>query len=173
MDGSLGGLSLSWLMPLHRGTKPLNCASACPPRRPVQAHPYSVLPTQHAEEELQLLHCDAVAGQHAQHVHQQICATGKEKQTVRREIGKNPNEETQGTPDQQQINCYYVHMRQDMWRQVSFRKYTKYSHLFYGKKPPVIRVPEYISTCTALSNVYILWMLSNCSVCPLLMDKVI
>lgn len=33
-------------------------------------HPLAFLPLQLAEEKLQLFYCDAVAGKHAQHVHQ-------------------------------------------------------------------------------------------------------
>lgn len=46
------------------------------PGRPlegVRTHPLALLPLQLAEEDLQLFYSDAVAGQHAQHVHQQVC----------------------------------------------------------------------------------------------------
>lgn len=36
-------------------------------------HPLAFLPLQLAEEKLQLLHCDAVAGQYTQHVNEQVC----------------------------------------------------------------------------------------------------
>ena len=43
-------------------------------------HPLASLPLQLAEEELQLFHCDAVAGKHAQHVHKQVCKTAMRTQ---------------------------------------------------------------------------------------------
>lgn len=42
-------------------------------------HPLALLPLQLAEEDLQLFYRDAVAGQHAQHVHQQVCKTSRVK----------------------------------------------------------------------------------------------
>lgn len=45
----------------------------------ILTHPLAVLPLQLAEDDLQLFYCDAVAGQHAQHVHQQVCKTSKVK----------------------------------------------------------------------------------------------
>ena len=38
-------------------------------------HPLAFLPLQLAEEKLQLLHRDAVAGKDAQHVHEEVCKT--------------------------------------------------------------------------------------------------
>lgn len=38
-------------------------------------HPLAFLALQLAEEKLQLFHCDAVAGEHAQHVDEQVCKT--------------------------------------------------------------------------------------------------
>lgn len=39
----------------------------------IVTHPVAFLPLQLAEEKLQLFDCDAVAGEHTQHVHQQVC----------------------------------------------------------------------------------------------------
>lgn len=42
----------------------------------IVTHPMAFLPLQLAEEKLQLFDCDAVAGEHTQHVHQQVCMFG-------------------------------------------------------------------------------------------------
>lgn len=38
----------------------------------ILTHPLAFLPLQLAEEKLQLFYCDAVAGEHAQHVYQEV-----------------------------------------------------------------------------------------------------
>lgn len=45
----------------------------------ILTHPLAFLALQLAEEKLQLFYCDAVAGEHTQHVDQQICKAGTHK----------------------------------------------------------------------------------------------
>lgn len=54
----------------------------------IVTHPVAFLPLQLAEEKLQLFDCDAVAGEHAQHVHQQVCKFGKHTDTETYKIKK-------------------------------------------------------------------------------------
>lgn len=35
-------------------------------------HPYAIISSQHAKQQLQLFYSDTVAGQHPQHIHQKI-----------------------------------------------------------------------------------------------------
>lgn len=47
----------------------------------IVTHPVAFLPLQLAEEKLQLLDCDAVAGEDTQHVHEQVCVLGMSRET--------------------------------------------------------------------------------------------
>lgn len=51
-------------------------------------HPEAPFPSQHAEEQLQLLHRDAVTGQDPQHVHQQVCEKTSNTQAVHKKRGE-------------------------------------------------------------------------------------
>lgn len=59
----------------------------------IPTHPLALLPLQLAEEDLQLFYSDAVAGQHAQHVHQQVCKVRVKNRNMSESFrgGKLPN----------------------------------------------------------------------------------
>lgn len=58
----------------------------------IPTHPLALLSLQLAEEDLQLFDCDAVAGQHAQHVHQQVWKSRVKNRSISESFrGEKPN----------------------------------------------------------------------------------